>query len=296
MWHSLLEQLKNGDLKSIARCISIIENKVEVYETLLEQMPLNASAKTIGITGAPGAGKSSLTDVLIQSFLPEIKKVAVICIDPSSPFTHGALLGDRIRMSKWFLDENVFIRSVATRGSLGGLSATTIELSDVLKAAGYDLIIIETVGVGQSEIDIASFADVTVVVLVPESGDEVQTMKAGIMEVGDIFVVNKSDRPGADGFVKNLNLQLSPSLQHKKENITVVKTIATQNEGIEELKTAILRKFDEVTGYDNTNRLAEKAYSLISKKRMKDIDMKTLQEKIKADKEFNLYHFIKTYY
>jgi LAO/AO transport system kinase len=133
-------------------------------------------------------------------------------------------------------------------------------------------------------------------VLVPESGDEVQTMKAGIMEVGDIFVVNKSDRPGADGFVKNLNLQLLPSLQHKKENITVVKTIATQNEGIEELKTAILRKFDEVTGYDNTDRLAEKAYSLISKKRMKDIDMKTLQEKIKADKEFNLYRFIKTYY
>jgi LAO/AO transport system kinase len=151
------------------------------------------------------------------------------------------------------------------------------------------------VGVGQSEIEIASAADVTVVVLVPESGDEVQTMKAGIMEIGDIFVVNKSDRPGADAFVKNLNLQLSPSLNHKRENITVVKTIATRNEGTEDLKTSIFRKLNEKTQADNINHLAEKAYSLISKKRMKDVDMKKLGKEISADQNFNLYRFIKNY-
>jgi LAO/AO transport system kinase len=296
MWKYLIEQVINGDLKSIARCMSLVENNVEGYETLLEDLPMNASAKTIGITGAPGAGKSSLTDALIEAFLPDFNKIAVLCIDPSSSFTHGALLGDRIRMAKWFSNKNVFIRSVAARGALGGLSAKTIELSDVLKAAGYDLVIIETVGVGQSEIEVASVADITIVVLVPESGDEVQTMKAGIMEVGDIFVVNKSDRPGADGFVKNLNLQLSPSPQHKKENVTVIKTIATQSEGINELKAVILKKFDTLTEKDHTHVLAEKAYALISKKRMKDVDIMDLQQKIREDLQFNLYRFIKKYY
>ncbi len=296
MWQGLLQQVINGDAKSIARCLSLVENNIEGYETLLEQLPQNSTCKTIGITGAPGAGKSSLTDALTEAFLPEFKKIAVLCVDPSSSFTHGALLGDRIRMSKWFLHRNVFIRSVATRGALGGLSAKTIELTDVLKAAGYDLIIIETVGVGQSEIEIASVADVTIVVLVPESGDEVQTMKAGIMEVGDIFVVNKSDRPGADSFVKNLDLQLSPSLHHKHESLTIIKTIATQNEGILNLKDAIVAKLSNASVVEQAKLLAEKAYTLISKKRMKDVDIIKLEQQIKDEEHFNLYRFIKKNY
>lgn len=296
MWQSLLKQVITGDVKSIARCMSLVENEAEGYEVFLEKLPLNNSCRTIGITGAPGAGKSSLTDALIEVFLPDFNKIAVLCIDPSSAFSNGALLGDRIRMSKWFSNKNVFIRSVATRGALGGLSAKTLELTDVLKASGFNLIIIETVGVGQSEIDIAALADVTLVVLVPESGDEVQTMKAGIMEVGDIFVVNKSDRPGADAFVKNLDLQLSPSLHHKKEHLTVIKTIAIQKEGINNLKDAITLKFSQLSMKDNSKSLAEKTYRLISNKRMKNVDIKKLEEQIRNEKHFNLYKFIKTYY
>ncbi|MEO7801273.1 MAG: methylmalonyl Co-A mutase-associated GTPase MeaB [Ginsengibacter sp.] len=296
MWQPLLEHVIAGDFKSVARCMSFVENEAEGYEALLENLPLNDVCKTIGITGAPGAGKSSLTDALIEAFLPDFAKIAVLCIDPSSPFNKGALLGDRIRMSKWFSNQNVFIRSVATRGALGGLSAKTIELTDVLKAAGYNLIIIETVGVGQSEIDIAALADVTIVVLVPESGDEVQTMKAGVMEVGDIFVVNKSDRPGADGFVKNLNLQLSPSLHHKKEYLTIVKTIAIQKEGIDDLREAIKSKLSNLSATDGTKFLAEKAYRLISNKRMKDVDITELEQKLREDQSSNLYRFIKMYY
>ncbi len=296
MWQPLLEHVIAGDFKSVARCMSFVENEAEGYEALLENLPLNDVCKTIGITGAPGAGKSSLTDALIEAFLPDFAKIAVLCIDPSSPFNKGALLGDRIRMSKWFSNQNVFIRSVATRGALGGLSAKTIELTDVLKAAGYNLIIIETVGVGQSEIDIAALADVTIVVLVPESGDEVQTMKAGVMEVGDIFVVNKSDRPGADGFVKNLNLQLSPSLHHKKEHLTIIKTIAIQKEGVDDLREAIKSKLSNLSATGGTKFLAEKAYRLISNKRMKDVDITELEQKLREDQSSNLYRFIKMYY
>jgi LAO/AO transport system kinase len=203
MWQQLLHNLKNGDIKSLARSISLVENEVEGYETFLQSLPVKDTG-IIGITGPPGAGKSTLTDALIRAYVNDGKRVAVICIDPSSPFNLGALLGDRIRMSDWYNHPQVFIRSLASRGSVGGLNPKIIEVADTIKSACFDLIIVETVGVGQSEIEIAGIADITIVVLVPESGDEIQTMKAGLMEVADIFVVNKADRPGADTFIKNL--------------------------------------------------------------------------------------------
>ncbi|WP_462222732.1 methylmalonyl Co-A mutase-associated GTPase MeaB, partial [Ferruginibacter sp.] len=208
MWQQQLNEIKQGNSKTLARCISFIENEADDYENLLEQLPFN-NTPVIGITGPPGAGKSTLTDALIGLLVNDGKKIGVLCIDPSSPFNLGALLGDRIRMSEWYNNPNVFIRSLATRGSLGGLHPKIIEISDLMKAAPFDYIIVETVGVGQSEVEIAGLADTTVVVVVPEAGDEVQTMKAGLMEIADIFVVNKADRPDADTFVKNLRLMLA---------------------------------------------------------------------------------------
>jgi LAO/AO transport system kinase len=180
-------QLSNGDTQAIARAISLVENEVEGYEAFLQSLP-HHSVPVIGITGPPGAGKSTLTDALIGECVKRGKKVAVLCVDPSSPFNMGALLGDRIRMSEWYTNPNVFIRSLATRGSLGGLHPKIIEITEVLKAAAFDYIIVETVGVGQSEVEIAGLADTTVVVLVPESGDDIQVMKAGLMEIAHLFV------------------------------------------------------------------------------------------------------------
>src|SRR5678810_1468760 len=165
-----------------------------------------------------------------------------LCVDPSSPFNLGSLLGDRIRMSKWYDNPNVFIRSLATRGSLGGLHPKIIEITELMKAAAFDLIIVETVGVGQSEVEIAGLADITVVVVVPEAGDEVQTMKAGLMEIADIFVVNKADRPDADQFVKNLRLMLAPTFSTHYNEVPVLKTVASQKEGIRELLEIILHQ------------------------------------------------------
>ncbi len=187
----LLKQIQDGNIKALARCISLVENEYPGYEAMLQSLSAS-NTKIIGITGPPGAGKSTLVDSLIGLLVNAGKKVAVLCVDPSSPFNLGALLGDRIRMSDWYTNPNVFIRSLATRGSMGGLHPKIIEITDLLKAFQFDHIIVETVGVGQSEIEIAGLADVTVVVVVPEAGDEVQTMKAGLMEIADIFVVNKS--------------------------------------------------------------------------------------------------------
>src|SRR4051794_4105909 len=202
--HELLTGILNGSFRSLARAISLVENKASAYIDILSELPPSPTSHVIGITGPPGAGKSTIADALIGAMVAANKKVGVLCVDPSSPFNFGALLGDRIRMNQWYNHPNVFIRSLANRGSLGGLHPSIIEISDVMKAYGFDYIIIETVGVGQSEVEIAGLADTTIIVLVPEAGDEVQTMKAGLMEIGDIFVVNKADRPGADTFVKNL--------------------------------------------------------------------------------------------
>jgi len=296
MWQQYLHQIEQGELKALARCISLIENEVAGYEELLQLLP-PSNKPIIGITGPPGAGKSTLTDALIGTLIEDNKKVGILCIDPSSPFNLGALLGDRIRMSDWYNNPNVFIRSLATRGSLGGLHPKIIEISDLMKAAPFDFIIIETVGVGQSEIEIAGLADVTIVVVVPEAGDEVQTMKAGLMEIADIFVVNKSDRPDADLFVRNLRLMLAPAFHKKDIPIPVIKTIASQKQGIKELYDAIITHIDlHLFNEKKYWLLAEKTFFLIQQKRMKHISKKEIKKLIEdAGNDFNLYQFIQDY-
>jgi len=294
MWQELLKQVQRGDTKALARSISLIENESNGYETFLQSLPFN-NTKIIGITGPPGAGKSTLVDALIGLLVNDGKKVGVLCIDPSSPFNMGAILGDRIRMSSWYNHPDVFIRSLATRGSMGGLHPKMIEITDLMKTFPFDHIIVETVGVGQSEIEIARLADVTVVVVVPEAGDEVQTMKAGLMEIADVFVVNKSDRPDADMFVKNLRLMLAPTFSTHYNEVPVVKTIATQKEGVKELLEIILHELQKHGSDKRSWLLAEKAYQLIQQKRMKDIDKEALKKEIESGSQkgnFNLYKFI----
>lgn len=281
----------------LPRAISIVENEVEGYEQLLQSLPVTQKKiSVIGITGPPGAGKSTLVDGLIGALMNKGKTVGVLCVDPSSPFNLGALLGDRVRMNSWYNHPNVFIRSLASRGSLGGLNPKIIEITDVMKAANFDYILIETVGVGQSEIEIAGLADVTVVVVVPEGGDEIQTMKAGLMEIADIFVVNKSDRPDAAQFVKNLQLMLAPAFQHKQQEIKVLSTVASEKKGMNELLNAIDKVYTHAV--DNVERkcwlLAEKAYQLIQKKKMNQITKRNIYISIKNSyryKDFNLYVF-----
>lgn len=297
MWNKFLQQIKAGNTKALARCISLIENEAVGYDVFLQSLPAS-STPVVGITGPPGAGKSTLVDALIGFYVAKNKKVAVLCVDPSSPFNLGALLGDRIRMSDWYNNPNVFIRSLATRGSLGGLHPKIIEISDLLKVAGFDYIIIETVGVGQSEIEIAGLADVTIVTIVPEAGDEIQTMKAGIMEIADMFVVNKADRPGADTFVKNLRLMLAPAFSNHKKEIEIIKTVASKKEGIEILNNAIAKVLNnEGVNERKTWLLAEKAFYLIQKQRMNDVNKADLKTQIeKVDNDFNLYAFVKKFY
>ena len=205
----LLEGVQRRDVTALARAISLVENGRDGYEALLSALhPKLGQAHRVGITGPPGAGKSTLTEWLIRGFRGRGARVAVVAVDPTSPFSGGALLGDRIRMESATLDPNVYIRSMATRGGVGGLATTTREVCDVLDAFGFDRIIIETVGVGQSELAIAATADTAVLVLVPESGDGIQVLKAGVMEIADVFVVNKADRPGADRLLQEIEVML----------------------------------------------------------------------------------------
>ena len=205
----LLAGFDEGKPSALARVVSIVENHRQGFEEILSALHARTGrARRIGMTGPPGAGKSTITALLVKSFRQAGLKVGVIAVDPTSPFTGGALLGDRVRMEGVALDPGVFIRSMATRGSLGGLASATREVADVLDAFGFDRLVIETVGVGQSELDVARTADSTVLVLVPESGDSIQTLKAGVMEVADLFVVNKADRPGADRLRNDVELML----------------------------------------------------------------------------------------
>lgn len=284
------------NIKQIARNISLIENRVAGFESLLLQNE-QRKAGIVGLTGAPGAGKSTLADALIAEMLADGKRVAVLCIDPSSPFNMGALLGDRVRMSKWYNDDRVYIRSMASRNALGGLSPMIIEVTEYLKAAGFDFILVETVGVGQNEIDIAGLADVTVVVMVPEGGDEIQTMKSGIMEIGDVFVVNKCDRPDADRFVRYLKAMLAPVFQRVHKEIPVIKTIAATHAGIAELYHAVIAQFHNLFSTDRKYwLLAERAYQLIQERKMKDVSKLQLFNDIKqyfeTNEQFNLYNFV----
>lgn len=292
-------EIRDRNFKSLARGISFIENEVPGYEVLMEALAPGPGVPVIGITGPPGAGKSTLVDALIGELVKRGKSVAVLCVDPSSPFNMGALLGDRIRMSAWYQEPGVFIRSLSTRGSLGGLNPKVIEIVDLLKAAAFDYIIVETVGVGQSEIEIAGLADVTVVVLVPEAGDEIQTMKAGLMEIADIFVVNKADRPGADLFTRNLRALLAAHVTANAAVVPVISTVAATRQGVTELAEAVLT---QQTSLQNKERqlwlLVEKAFQLIQKKRMRDIDKYRLRQQLQEQLmqgPVNLFRFIQQF-
>lgn len=232
----------NNDFKNIARSISLISNNSSIATALLEANTVS-NTPVVGITGPPGAGKSTLTDRIIGELVNKEKNVAVLCIDPSSPFTKGAILGDRIRMSQWYNHPQVFIRSLASRGEMGGLAPMIKEIIHFLKSSSFDYIIIETVGVGQNEIEIATLADLVILVLVPESGDSIQLMKAGLLEIGNFLVVNKSDRPGSNAFAAEIELMLRNSGFVTQKKRQLFKTIASTNKGVPELAEAIEKFF-----------------------------------------------------
>ena len=294
---TLLKGLEKGEPRALARAISIVENELPGSDEILLRTVTRKPSIVVGITGPPGAGKSTLISALAGA-LADKHAIAILAVDPTSPFSHGSLLGDRLRMAEHFNNRQIFIRSMATRGSLGGLSAKALEIADVLKSAWFDFIFIETVGVGQSEIEIASVADTTVVVFVPESGDEIQAIKSGIMEIADIFVVNKADREGADLFAKNIRQEL-----HNKPMqgwaIPVLKTVASRHEGINELVEKIELHQHAGKSQRQQQLLFQKALHLIVSYKMRGIDQKVLREKLDAASSkpaFNVYRFIKENY
>jgi GTPase len=238
----LIDRLRSGDPRALARAISAVENRAAGWSDLLKALfPYTGKARVIGLTGAPGSGKSTLVDQLAKHYRnkEENQTVGIIAVDPTSPYTGGAILGDRIRMQDHYSDPGIYIRSMATRGSLGGLARATADAATVLDASGRDLIMIETVGVGQDEVDIVRLADVTIVILVPGMGDDVQTIKAGIMEIADIFVINKSDREGAERVEREIRAMQSLATRNDHWTPPIVKTVASEGVGTAELAEAI---------------------------------------------------------
>jgi LAO/AO transport system kinase len=293
----ILQDIKLGNFQAIARAITMVENMLDGSEVLLQHLSAQKDTKVVGITGPPGAGKSTLVNALLHYWIQQNKRIAVIAVDPSSPFNLGALLGDRIRMSEFYNHPNVYIRSLASRGALGGLHHQIYEVTDILKHANFDYILIETVGVGQSEIDIAGMADCTVVTLVPEAGDEIQTLKSGIMEIADVFVVNKADRPLAESLINSLKAMLHDFSTHQ---IEVIKTIASQMEGIDNLSLAIDRVLKK-TDIHKERKLAltlEKCWRIIQHNKMKTVNKSELELALKQSLEntnFNIYNFCNKY-
>jgi LAO/AO transport system kinase len=235
-----VERVRSGDVRAVARAISAIEDSTAESQQLLQALfPHSGHAHVIGMTGSPGAGKSTLVDHLAREYRNQQKTVGIVAVDPTSPYTGGAILGDRIRMQAHHADTGIYIRSMATRGFLGGLARTTADVTTALDASGKDIVIVETVGVGQDEIDIVRLADVTIVILVPGMGDDVQSIKAGIMEIADIFVINKSDREGADRVEKEIRAMQSLAMRHDNWTPPIVRTVASEGKGVAELAAAI---------------------------------------------------------
>jgi LAO/AO transport system kinase len=286
-----IARILRRDRVAIARAISMVENEHPDSVGLLKTLyPGTGKAYRVGITGPPGAGKSTITNKLAKFYRGENLRIGVIAVDPTSPFTGGALLGDRVRMTDVELDEGVFIRSMASRGSLGGLSKKAAEAADVLDASGYDLVLMETVGVGQSELDIVQAADTTVVVLVPESGDSIQAMKAGLMEIADFFVINKSDRAGAEQAVRSIKTVLGFKPHSDGWNPDVLQTVASEGKGIERIAELIgeHRKFLEShsgLGKKRQDRISERIRDLIAERLRVEFWNDRREESLREDLE-----------
>jgi LAO/AO transport system kinase len=277
---SLVDRVAAGETNAVARAISKVEDgAADVAELMKQLFPRTGRALIVGITGAPGAGKSTLVDKLAAFYRKQGDRVGIIAVDPTSPFTGGAILGDRIRMQTLALDKGVFIRSMATRGNLGGLARATVEAAAILDAAGYEKIIVETVGVGQDEIEIAKAADVCVVVLVPGMGDDVQTMKAGIMEIGDVLVINKADREGVLRTEKELEALLTFATRTDEWQPPIVKTVAIESKGIEDLAAAI----DRCREFENSSSSNERRQAIARWRILELLRERLVSETLKLD-------------
>ena len=291
--YNLQQRLRTGDRLAVARAITIVENDLDGSDFLLSALENNGNSKIVGVTGPPGAGKSTIVNALLEVWTGKNLKVAVIAVDPSSPFHFGSLLGDRIRMSGFYNHPNVFIRSLASRGALGGLHPRIYEITDIIKEAAFDIVLIETVGVGQSEVEVAGIADSTVVVLVPEAGDIIQTMKAGLLEIADIFVVNKSDRAEAESMYRHLRIMTHEQAKNDVE-IPVIKCIANTGGGVSVLADAIDQSVSSTSKNEEKRSLLkmQKLWQLIVQQKMRPYDRTKIALRLKQEEtkeSFNIY-------